>query len=114
MRGGNLHRRIPAALPDELVSKLAGSGSVRIERIVSRGHASEPNFWYDQVEAEFVLLVSGAAELEFADGERHELRPGDWLEIPARRRHRVAWTAPDTNTVWLAVFFPDAKPSEDP
>ena len=67
MRGGNLQQRIPAALPDELFNELAGAGDVRIERIVSRGHTSKPDFWYDQDEVEFVLLVSGAAVLE--DGE---------------------------------------------
>ena len=32
----------------------------RIERIVSRGQASPPGFWYDQETDEWVLLVSGA------------------------------------------------------
>jgi cupin 2 domain-containing protein len=32
--------------------------------------------------------------------------PGDWLEIPARCRHRVAWTDPNQETVWLAVHCP--------
>jgi cupin 2 domain-containing protein len=78
---------------------------VRIERIVSRGHASPPGFWYDQPEHEFVLLVEGEAALVVeGEGERR-LAPGDWLEIKARVRHRVSWTAPDRATIWLAVFY---------
>jgi cupin 2 domain-containing protein len=79
--------------------------SVRIERIVSRGHHSQVGFWYDQDETEWVLLVAGSAGLQFADeSEPIELTPGDFLEIPPHRRHRVAWTDPDQETVWLAIF----------
>jgi cupin 2 domain-containing protein len=31
--------------------------------------------------------------------------PGDYLYLPAHRRHRVAFTTRDEPTVWLAVFF---------
>ena len=31
--------------------------------------------------------------------------PGDWVWLPARCRHRVAWTDPDAPTVWLAVHL---------
>lgn len=95
-----------APLADELTELLVGAGQVRIERIVSQGHVSPPDFWYDQDEHEFVLLVQGAARLRFEDGTV-DLTPGDWLNIPARRRHRVEWTAPDQKTVWLAVFYRD-------
>jgi cupin 2 domain-containing protein len=91
---------------EEQVETLAQSSSARVERIVSRGHCSAPDFWYDQAEDEFVLLVSGAARLQFADGTVRELRPGDWLNIPAHVRHRVDWTDETTFSVWLAVFSP--------
>lgn len=109
MRGGNLEDGIPSALPDEAVTALAGAGPVRVERIVSRGHASPERFWYDQDEVEFVVLVAGAAVLELDDGSKHPLRPGEWLEIPPHVRHRVDWTDPDRDTVWLAVFYPDPE-----
>ena len=109
MRVGNLHREIPVELPEELFTKLVGGASVRIERIVSRGHSSPAGFWYDQDEAEFVLLVSGEAGLEFEGGEKRTLRPGDWVAIPAHARHRVAWTAADRETIWLAVFHVDGS-----
>lgn len=103
VRRGNLGDGVPTALPEELTTVLAAGDGVRIERIVSRGHASEPGSWCDQSSDEFVLLVQGAARLEFEDANL-ELRAGDWVEIPARVRHRVAWTAEDADTVWLAVY----------
>jgi cupin 2 domain-containing protein len=104
----NLFDGIPERLPHELTEILAAGNAVRIERIVSQGHASPDGFWYDQDEDEWVLLLSGSAGLRF-EGEDRELRlkPGDHLHIPAHRRHRVAWTAEGIDTVWLAVFFSD-------
>ena len=103
---GNLFRQIPADLPDELVETMACAEAVRIERIVSRGQVSPPGCWYDQVWPEFVLLVSGRARLAFADGAPDvDLQPGDWLVIEAHVRHRVAWTDPTQDTIWLAVHY---------
>ena len=101
----NLLRDLPRPSSGEVIERLAGSGAVRIERIVSRGEASPDGFWYDQDEAEFVLVLTGAARLGFADGVAVALGPGDWLEIAPHRRHRVDWTDPDQPTVWLAVFY---------
>jgi len=101
----NLLRDLPEARAAEIAERLAGGAAVRIERIVSHGQASPPGFWYDQDEAEFVVLLAGAARLRFADGEVVALGPGDWLDIAPHHRHRVEWTQPDAPTVWLAVFF---------
>lgn len=102
----NLFAGIPAALPAELFETLAGAGEVRIERIVSRGHVSPPDFLYDQPLHEFVVLLTGSARL-VVEGEPapRELLPGDWIVLPAGRRHRVEYTPPDVDTVWLAVHF---------
>jgi cupin 2 domain-containing protein len=101
----NLFLDIPGNLPAELFTTLADSDCVRIERIVSRGHAMPAGEWYDQDRHEWVLLLKGAAHLAFADGREVSLAPGDWLEIPAHERHRVAWTDPDQDSVWLAVHY---------
>jgi cupin 2 domain-containing protein len=61
--------------------------------------------WYDQARNEFVLLLQGAARIEFEDGTMAELAAGDWLDITAHRRHRVAWTDTNEDTVWLAVHY---------
>jgi cupin 2 domain-containing protein len=105
-RGGNLLASLPARLDAEQIITLVENENLRIERIVSTGQASPPGFWYDQPWAEWVLVLAGAAGLVFEDeAEPRVLRPGDYLLIPAHRRHRVAWTDPEQPTVWLAVHY---------
>ena len=105
----NLYANLPVARTgDERFDELLARPGVRIERIVSTGQASPPDYWYDQPEAEWVVLLQGAARLRFADeATDRNLTPGDWLYIAPHRRHRVAWTALDEVSVWLAVHFPD-------
>lgn len=102
-----------AALPHldaqaaEQVDDLLSRPGLRIERIVSSGQASPEGFWYDQDEAEWVLLLSGSAGLRLEhEADARVLRAGDYLEIPAHCRHRVEWTEPGVSTVWLALFYP--------
>ena len=106
MQRDNLFSDIPADLPAELQHCLCTGKNIRIERIISRGQCSEPDFWYDQEEYEFVVLLSGEAGVRFEEEphERH-LRPGDWLVIPPHCRHQVAWTATGVTSIWLAVFY---------
>lgn len=101
----NLFADLPRNLSAELVDILAESVDVRVERIVSTGHRSPRDFWYDQDEHEWVVVLKGQAVLAFEDGETVLMKPGDHVLIPARRRHRVDWTTADEPTVWLAVFF---------
>lgn len=104
----NVFSDIPSTLTEELFTVLAESRSVKIERIVSDGHASPKGFWYDQAQHEWVLLLSGSAVLSVEKEntvERVELAPGDPLLIPAHQRHRVESTASGEKTIWLAVFF---------
>lgn len=103
----NLFADLPTNLKDELATVLAENQHVRIERIVSSGHASPESFWYDQDEHEWVIVLQGEAKLLFDDGQSAQMQPGDHLLIPAHCRHRVAWTSPDELTVWLAVFYRD-------
>jgi len=100
----NLFAHIPKSLRDELNETLVSAGSIRIERIISHGQASPEGMWYDQQESEWVVVLQGAARLQFED-EYLELKPGDFVNIPARCKHRVAWTTPDEPTIWLAVFY---------
>jgi cupin 2 domain-containing protein len=103
---GNLFKHIPPHFSEEQFETLAESGAVRIERIVSDGHASPPGEWYDQTWDEWVLLVSGGATLLFENNAAHViLLPGDYVMIPAGCRHRVERTDPTQKTVWLAVHF---------
>lgn len=102
----NLFENLPDSMPEELVDSLVENQNVRIERIVSTGQASQPKFWYDQNENEWVVVLKGHAKLRFAgDAKLFEMRPGDHVLIPAHRKHRVEWTTPDEPTVWLALFY---------
>ena len=100
----NVFQPLPDDLTEEAFTELLRRGSVRIERIVSAGHASPEGFWYDQDGDEWVIVLEGAAAIQF-DHEPApvELTRGAYLNIPAHRRHRVAWTSPTEKTVWLAV-----------
>jgi cupin 2 domain-containing protein len=103
---GNLFADISPKDGDEQFTHLLRAPAVRIERIVSRGHASAPGFWYDQAQAEWVLVVKGAAILAFEDDpEPVRLQAGDYVLIPAHARHRVEWSDPDRSTIWLAVHY---------
>jgi cupin 2 domain-containing protein len=106
----NLFSNLPQHLPDELVTTLLEAPDVNIERIVSHGHASPEGFWFDQDRHEWVVVLKGAATLRFEDDEQPvEMHPGDFINIPAHRKHRVVWTTPDEPTVWLAVHYGDRR-----
>lgn len=100
----NIFQHLPTRISVEIFDTIIQTPNVRIERIISKGHRSEDDFWYDQDEAEWVLVLKGAARLQFEDG-MVELRPGDHVNIAAHQKHRVDWTMPDEETVWLAVFY---------
>jgi cupin 2 domain-containing protein len=101
----NLLSPPPTPGAGESVRTLFDSPEVRIETIVSHGHRSPDGFHYDQTEDEWVLLVSGRAALGFeGQADPVELGPGDCLLLPAHCRHRVEWTEPGVDTVWLAVY----------
>ena len=90
----NLLQALPDATQGEVFEALVDTGTVLIERIVSHGQASAPGFWYAQARAEWVLVLQGAARLQWDDGSLVALRAGDHLLIPAQP------------TVWVAVHFP--------
>lgn len=103
---GNLHRPPVGDPQQECVERLLERPGLRIERIISRGHASPPGFWYEQPHGEWVALLSGSARLEFDDGrEPLDLQPGSYVDLPAGCRHRVAWTDAEQPTLWLAVHY---------
>ena len=100
----NLFTDLPAVIPEEIMETLLATPTLRIERIVSKGHYSPKDFWYDQEQSEWVLVLRGAARLQLGEGYL-DLKVGDYLNIPAHQKHRVDWTTPDTETIWLAIFY---------
>jgi cupin 2 domain-containing protein len=101
----NIFTDIPVPLKEELFQTLLSNPALKIERIVSKGHNSPSDFWYEQPEDEWVLLLQGQARLQFSDQRCVELVAGDYLLIPAHCRHRVDWTIADIETVWLAIHI---------
>jgi cupin 2 domain-containing protein len=102
----NLFADLPAHLPEELVELLVHSAGARLERIVSLAHTTPPGQWLDQNTNEWVVVLRGAATLRFEDEpDPRVLSPGDWINIPAHRRHRVEWTAKTEPTIWLALHY---------
>lgn len=102
----NIFADFPQQLPKEIVQTLISAADVRIERIVSHGHVSTAEFWYDQPQHEWVIVLNGAVRLQFEEG-MVELKPGDFVNIPAHKKHRVEWITPDELTIWLAVHYGD-------
>ena len=103
---GNLFAHIPERFADEQFRELLAAPDLCIERIVSTGQATPPGEWLDQSQAEWVILLSGAASLRFeGEASARDLKPGDYVTIPAHCRHRVDWTAVGEPTVWLAVHY---------
>ena len=103
---GNLFARIPSTLAEELTEELVARDQFRIERIVSMGHASPKDFWYDQSEHEWVVVLRGEAVLRMQDTDLPlRLGIGDHVHIAPHRKHRVEWTTPGEPTIWLAVCY---------
>jgi len=105
MNPDNIFASIPSDLEDEVFERLAGNAQVRIERIISHGHTSPASGWYDQDTREWVIVLRGEARLSFEDQTSVHLRTGDYIDLPAHRKHRVDWTTPESETVWLAVHY---------
>ena len=109
----NLFADLRQDLHDELVTTLLEAANVRIERIISHGHASPEGFWYDQDQHELVVVLKGSAQLRFED-ETVKMKPGDFVNIPPHKKHRVEWTTPDEPTIWLALFYQQGLESPGP
>lgn len=91
---------------EEVLERIAAGPDFLFERIVSCGQATPPGIWFDQPRDEWVVLLTGAARLRFElCDEAVEIKPGDAVLIPAHCRHRVEWTAPDRESVWLALHY---------
>lgn len=102
---GNLLAGACPTSGEERVEVLLERPGLRLERIHSCLASSPDDFWYDQPELEWVLILSGSARIQVADeAEPRDLSPGETLLIPPHRRHRVVATDGPPGTVWLALF----------
>lgn len=102
---GNIFSMLPKDLNQEAFEPIVTHDHVVIERIVSRGHCSPETGWYDQKSHEWVIVLAGRATIVFESGQEIRLEKGDYVNISARTRHKVTWTDPGLETIWLAVFY---------
>jgi cupin 2 domain-containing protein len=87
----------------ESFEELIKTKDLLMERIVTGKKFKAPGPWYDQNRDEWVLMVKGNAELEFENKEIIFLKEGDYIFIPAHKRHRVRSVKQDQGCIWLAV-----------
>ncbi|MDA3907506.1 MAG: cupin domain-containing protein [Sulfurimonas sp.] len=105
MNKTNIFSQIPSEIKEELFEDIFSKEGLKIERIVSKGHTTAEFKWYNQESDEWVMVLKGEAILEFEDSDNIKLQEGDYLNIPAHTKHRVSWTKPDSETVWLAIHY---------
>jgi cupin 2 domain-containing protein len=106
IKSGNLFSNILRHIDDEVFDTIIVSDGCEIKRIISKGHQSPPNYWYDQEKDEWVMVLKGEAKLKFKNNNNIvDMMPGDYVHIPAHCKHRVEWTDPEVETIWLAVYF---------
>ena len=102
----NIFAQYPEKLSEELIEEITCGASFKLERIVSKGHATPQGEWYDQEADEWVILLKGNADITL-EGQKEliSLKPGDYIKFPAHAKHRVERTDPNTETVWLALYY---------
>jgi len=105
MKKSNILASIASEIKEEIFEEILSKDGVKIERIISDGHITPEGKWYEQETDEWVMLVQGEAILEFENYEKVKLFAGEYINIPAFKKHRVAWSKPDFKTIWLAVHY---------
>jgi cupin 2 domain-containing protein len=104
----NIFDQIPAVIPEELFDLIHKNSNIKIERIISKGHTSPKEGWFDQDLNEWVILLEGEANIEFEDNPKETivtLVKGSYLFIPKNKKHKVIYTSTEPSCVWLAIFF---------
>ena len=105
MKKENIFANITKNLDEEIFEDILLKKALKIERIISHGQSSPKEGWYDQEGDEWVMVLKGRAVLSFKESDDVVLESGEYINIPAHTKHKVAWTAPDEETIWLAVHY---------
>ena len=101
----NIFDSTPDEISDELFENIVSGNHIKVERIISKGHSSPKSGWYDQTENEWVIVLEGEAIIELEHQAPVHLVKGSYLNILAHTRHKVSWTHPDMETIWLAIHY---------
>ena len=105
MKRTNIFNNIPKTLQEELFENILSKDSIQIQRIISKGHVTPKDEWYNQENNEWVIVLQGEAILSFENSDDVKLKSGDYINIKAHTKHKVSWTIPNEETIWLAVFY---------
>ena len=101
----NIFSEIPVDLQDEIFEDIIKTDNLKIERIISYGHTSPKTGWYESEQNEWVIVLKGQAILSFESSEDVKLNAGDYINIVAFTKHKVSWTLPNAETIWLAIHY---------
>lgn len=102
----NIYTNLPRNPQEEVFEDILINKKMKLERIISTGQATPPGEWYDQEQDEWVILLKGKAGLKIeGQSELTILGPGDYILLPAHKKHRVEWTSEDEETIWLALHY---------
>jgi cupin 2 domain-containing protein len=105
MEINNLFENVTECVTERFETLFENKG-IKLERITSVGQSTSPGQWYDQDWDEWVILLKGSAGILFEGDETvGTLRPGDYIYIPAHKKHRVEWTDPQEKTIWLTLHI---------
>lgn len=101
----NIFSGIKNQSPEEIFETIIKTNKFKIERIISSRQSTDKEKWYDQDVDEWVILLKGSAGLLFESNKEVIMKPGDYVNIPAHQKHRVAWTDSNEETIWLTVHY---------
>ena len=102
----NIYENLPFDKSEEIFETIIENEHLKLERIISSGQSTPPGEWYDQDRSEWVVLLTGSASILFeTENETIDMKPGDYVHIPAHIKHRVEKTSSKTETIWLALHF---------
>ncbi len=105
MKKVNIFKNIQRNSDKEIFEDIISKNDVKIERIISYGQSSPKKGWYNSRKNEWVMILKGKAILSFKNSADVKLKKGDYINIPANTKHKVSWTLPDKETIWLAVYY---------
>ncbi|HLO92125.1 MAG TPA: cupin domain-containing protein [Lentimicrobium sp.] len=94
---------VPLISHSKEVFEVLVDGNTLIERIISVGHKSPEDQWYDQENDEWVVLLEGEARIFFEETGELMMKKGDYILIKAHEKHRINYTSTDPPCIWLAV-----------
>lgn len=106
MQKGNIFSEIPTSIPKEVFNSIIDKDGIKIERIISKGHTTEKDKWYNQEKNEWLIMLKGKAELLFKNNNQIiKMKKGDYLNISAHTEHRVTKTSKKEETIWLTIHY---------